>query len=54
MAELASNNDWNPIDPRTLILTVLTCLTIAATMPPDRLQSFTGLLGLVLQIAGRR
>lgn len=54
MAELASNIDQNPLDPRILIVTVLTCLTISIAMPADQLQALVGAFGLVLQIAERR
>jgi hypothetical protein len=47
-------NDQIPIDPRTILLVVLACLTTAVTLPPDRLQSFTALLSLALQVTGRR
>lgn len=54
MAEMASNNDLNPIDPHILLVVAVFCLTAAVTLPADRLHNLIDLLNLALQIYGRR
>ncbi|MEU8469558.1 hypothetical protein AB0F30_16820 [Streptomyces sp. NPDC029006] len=54
MTETARDNDQIPTDPRTLLILALACLTVAAVLPPERVQSFAALFTLVLQVTGRR
>jgi len=54
MASSTACNDQIPTDPRTLLILVLACLSVAAVLPSDRVQSFAALFSLVLQVTGRR
>lgn len=54
LTETTRTNDQNPIDPRTILLTALFCLTTAVAIPHEQLQSLTELLNLAYAVLGRR
>ena len=55
MTENSLNNDRFPTDPYLLLLVLTTCASLAMLLPTDRVQSFAGLVALVLPyIPGRR
>lgn len=55
MSENCLHNDRFPIDPHTLMLVITACAALSLLLPTDRVQSFTGLLALVLPyLPGRR
>ncbi|MCI3279128.1 hypothetical protein [Streptomyces cylindrosporus] len=55
MTENHLHNDRFPTDPRTLMFVITTCAALSLLLPTDRVQSFTGLLGIALALLpGRR
>lgn len=55
MTQTPPYNDQFPTDPRHLLIAVAVCTALALTLPTEQVQSFTGLLALVIPLLqGRR
>ena len=55
MTEISLNNDRFPTDPYLLLLALAACAALSLAIPTNQIQSFTGLVALVLPyLPGRR